>query len=204
MVTASQPNPNVIEGHYTPEEYLSLEERADFKSEYHDGVIIPMTGATTNHNHIALNLSIALRLGLKGQNYNIFMGDVRLWIPKTKRYTYPDVMVISGSPQYYKTRKDTVTNPQVLVEVLSQGTSAYDRGDKFSYYKTIASFQEYLLIHQSQPYIEQYFRTGNKRWIYSEYDGDDETVKMQSFSLDISLTDLYENVDFQTGGADAP
>jgi len=141
-------------GSVNPEEYLALEETAESKSEYCDGVIIPRTGASTNHNHISLNMSIALRLALKGLDYNIFMGDVRLWMPKKRFYTYPDVMVILGKPEYYNNRKDTVINPQVIIEVLSKSTKSYDRSDKFQFYQTLPTFQEYILIDQSRIYVE--------------------------------------------------
>ena len=99
-------------------------------------------------------MSIALRLALKGLDYNVFMGDVRLWMPKKRFYTYPDVMVILGKPEYYNNRKDTVINPQVIIEVLSKSTKSYDRSDKFQFYQTLPTFQEYILIDQSRIYVE--------------------------------------------------
>ncbi|XWK91094.1 MAG: Uma2 family endonuclease [Phormidium sp.] len=182
--------------HYTPEEYLAREETAEFKSEYHDGEIIPMTGGTTNHNQIAGNIYIALSLALKGQNYRVFIGDVRLWIPKVKRFTYPDVMVISGQPEYYNNRKDTITNPQVIIEVLSKSTKNYDRGDKFRFYQTIPSFQEYILIEQNLMFIEQYSKQKNKRWSYSVYDEEDPALTFSSFQVEVPLADIYDKVDF--------
>ncbi|MFM9264139.1 Uma2 family endonuclease [Tychonema sp. BBK16] len=182
--------------YFTPEEYLALEEAAEYKSEYHDGVIIPMTGGTTNHNRISLNMSIALRLALKGLDYDVFMGDVRLWMTKKRIYTYPDVMVIPGKPEYYNNRKDIVMNPQVIIEVLSKSTKAYDRNDKFKFYQTIPTFQEYILIDQSQVYIERYCKLANKRWSYSQYDEEDTTLVFSSFQVEVALADVYEKVDF--------
>ena len=167
--------------YFTPEEYLALEEAAEYKSEYRDGEIIPMTGASTNHNHISLNMSIALRLALKGLDYNVFMGDVRLWMPKKRFYTYPDVMVIAGKPEYYNNRKDTVINPQVIIEVLSKSTKSYDRSDKFQFYQTLPTFQEYILIDQSRVYVEQYCKLANKRWSYSQYDEEDTALVFNFF-----------------------
>ncbi|MFB2918940.1 Uma2 family endonuclease [Aerosakkonema funiforme] len=183
--------------HYSPEEYLAREEAAEYKSEYRDGEIIPMTGGTTNHNQIAGNIYIALSIGLKGQNYRVFIGDVRLWIAKRRFYTYPDVMVISGQPEYFNDRKDTITNPQVIVEVLSKSTKAYDRSGKFDAYKTISSFQEYILIDESKIQIEQYFKTANKRWSYREYDEEDTTLAFNSFQLEVPISDIYEKVNFE-------
>ncbi|MGD2183916.1 Uma2 family endonuclease [Lusitaniella coriacea] len=182
--------------YYTPDEYLALEESAEYKSEYHDGQIIPMTGGTINHNRLALNMSIALRLGLKGKEYDVFIGDVKLWIPEVRRYTYPDVMVIASQPEFHDNRKDTITNPQVIIEVLSKSTRNYDRGDKFDYYKTLPTFQEYILIEQSQVKIAQYFKTDTKRWSYREYDEEDTALSFNGFELEVPLMDIYEKVDF--------
>lgn len=183
--------------YFAPEEYLALEETAEYKSEYCDGLIIPMTGASTNHNHISLNMSIALRLALKGLDYNVFMSDVRLWMPKKRFYTYPDVMVIPGKPEYYNNRKDTVINPQVIIEVLSKSTKSYDRSDKFQFYQTLPTFQEYILIDQSRIYVEQYCKLANKRWSYSQYDEEDTALVFDFFQVEVPLADMYEKVDFE-------
>ncbi len=134
--------------HYTPEEYLELEEKAEYKSEYRDGEIIPMTGGTTNHNKIALNLAASLKISLRRKNYDVYIGDIRLWIPKYRQYTYPDVMVIQGQSVYTGTSTTTVMNPMLIAEVLSKSTKNYDQGDKFLYYRSIAEFKEYILIDQ--------------------------------------------------------
>ena len=136
--------------YYTPEEYLQLEEVADYKSEYIDGEIIPMAGGTTNHNRIAGNFYAALNFALRQQNYEVFIGDVRLWIPKRRIYTYPDVMVVAGEPEYFNNRKDTILNPQVIIEVLSKSTKGYDHQEKFEAYRSLDNIQEYLLIDQTQ------------------------------------------------------
>jgi len=182
--------------YYTPEEYLALEETAEFKTEYHDGEIIPMTGGTTNHNRIARNMLIALSLQLRGQDYEVFIGDVRLWIPKVKRFTYTDVMVIAGQPEYYNNRKDTITNAQVIIEVLSKSTKNYDRGEKFRFYQTIPIFQEYILIEQNLMFIEQYSKQENKRWSYTVYDEENPALTFSSFQVEVPLADIYDTVDF--------
>ncbi len=104
--------------YHTPEEYLALEEAAEYRSEYIDGEIIPMAGRTVNHNRITLNLSAALNFAFKQQDCEVFMSDMRLWMPQKRIYTYPDVMLVAGQPQYYNNRTDIITNPQVIVEVL--------------------------------------------------------------------------------------
>ena len=145
---------------YTPAEYLELEEKAEYKSEYNNGQIFPMTGGSINHNRISGNLYIALSLALKQQEHEAFIGDVRLWIPNKQIYTYPDVLVIAGEPQYVANRTDTITNALIIAEVLSKSTQGYDRQAKFEDYRTIPSFQEYLLIDQTRIYVEQYAKTG--------------------------------------------
>ncbi|MEL7418652.1 MAG: Uma2 family endonuclease, partial [Cyanobacteria bacterium J06555_3] len=122
---------------YTPEEYLQLEEQAEYKSEYRDGAIIPMTGGTTNHNEISGNVYANLKFGLKKQNYRVYIADVRLWIPRHRLYTYPNVMLIKGEPIYADKGTTTVTNPVMIIEVLSPSTQNYDLGEKFTYYRSI-------------------------------------------------------------------
>ena len=187
----------VQQRYYTPEEYLALEETAEQKSEYRDGKIVPMTGGTTNHNQISLNISLALSTIFRRQDYRIYMADVRLWIPEKRIYTYPDVMVIAGRPEYYSNRRDTVTNPQVLIEVLSESTRAYDRSEKFQAYSTIASFQEYILVDQTKISIEQFSKTGIKQWAFRLYDEEDEAIELTSVPVQIALADLYNKVDFE-------
>lgn len=181
----------------TEEQYLALEETAEYKSEYLDGEIIPMTGGSTNHNRLAGNVYIALNLAIPEQEYDVFIGDVRLWVPKVRLYTYPDVMVILGKPEYHNNRTDTITNPQAIVEVLSKSTKNYDRSDKFTFYKTLPSFREYILIDQTKIKVEQYSKTENKRWLYSEYDEEDTGLVFNSFELEVPLSDVYEQVNFE-------
>ncbi len=183
--------------YYTPEEYLKLEEVAEYKSEYIDGQIIPMAGGTTNHNRIALNLSAALNFAFRQQDYEVFIGDLRLWIPKLRIFTYPDVMIVAGEPEYFNNRTDTIVNPQVIVEVLSKSTKGYDREDKFEAYRTIDSFQEYLLIDQTRIHVEQYSKTGKKQWSLYEYDEEDEAISLATVNFQILLTDLYNKVKFE-------
>jgi Uma2 family endonuclease len=180
--------------HYTPEEYLELETVADYKSEYIDGQIIPMAGGSTKHNQISLNLSSELNFAFKRRAFFVYMSDVRLWIPERRIYTYPDVMVIEGEPEYFQNRTDTVLNPIVIVEVLSKGTKNYDRASKFDAYRTIPSFQEYLLIDQTRIYVEQFSKTGKKQWSFCEYDESDETIAFAKVPFQISLADLYNKV----------
>ncbi|MEH1942921.1 MAG: Uma2 family endonuclease [Nostoc sp.] len=183
--------------YYTPEEYLELEEAADYKSEYIDGQIIPMAGGTINHNRISLNLSAALNFAFRQQDYEVFMSDVRLWIPQKRTYTYPDVMILAGEAEFFNNRKDIILNPQIIVEVLSKSTKGYDRENKFQAYRTISTFQEYLLIDQTQIHIDQFSKTGKKQWTLREYDEEDEAIALVTVPFEISLQDLYNKVKFE-------
>jgi Uma2 family endonuclease len=187
--------------YYTPEEYLALEEVAEFKSEYYDGEIIPMTGGTTNHNEIAGNFYSHFKFAFRGQNYRIYMGDVRLWIPRYRRYTYPDVMVIEGAPVYEGTGTTTLNNPLLIVEVLSKSTTSYDQGEKFRYYRSIPEFREYILIDQYSFHIEQFAKNSESKWVLSEYELEDSTLVLDSIDFQISLSDIYERVDFELSEA---
>ncbi|MEO1376698.1 MAG: Uma2 family endonuclease, partial [Cyanobacteria bacterium J06635_10] len=129
---------------YTPEEYLEFEVNSEERHEYINGEVICMAGGTPNHNQISLNFGGALNFGLKRQPYRVFVTDQRIWIPKKRIYTYPDVMVVEGELELQEGRKDTITNPLMIIEVLSKSTRNYDKDEKFSAYRTIPTFQEYL------------------------------------------------------------
>lgn len=182
--------------YYTPDEYLQLEEDAETRNEYVDGQIIPMAGGTTNHNRIALNLSAALNFAFRQENYEVFMSDVRLWIPERRIYTYPDVMIVAGEPQYLNDRTDIILNPQVIIEVLSNSTQGYDRENKFAAYRTIPTFQEYILVDQTRIRVEQFSKSAKKRWIMCEYDNEDEKVALTTLPFEITFADLYNKVKF--------
>ena len=186
----------VVTAYYTPEEYLELEEKADDKNEYRDGEIISMTGGTTNHNKLALNLATSLNVALNDLDYDIYIGDVKLWIPRYQEFTYPDVMVIEGQPVYYSTNTTIVTNPVLIVEVLSKSTKDYDRGDKFLYYRSIPEFKEYILIDQTKYYVMQYVKTSENQWILTEYETEDAIINLSSINVELSLKQLYKKVNF--------
>ncbi|MBE9236475.1 Uma2 family endonuclease [Anabaena aphanizomenioides LEGE 00250] len=183
--------------YYTPEEYLELEATAEYKSEYIEGQIIPIAGASINHNRITGNFYAELNFAFRQQDkYEVFNSDIRLWIPQKLIYTYPDVMIIADEPEFFNNRKDTITNPQVIIEVLSKSTKGYDREDKFAAYRTIPNFQEYLLIDQTRIHVEQFSKTGKKRWNLFEYDEEDENISLVTVPLEISLQNLYNKVKF--------
>lgn len=180
---------------YTKEEYLALEEAAEYKSEYYNGEILPMAGGTTNHNKIAGNLYVNLRVAFQ-QQYEIFFSDVRLWISRYNIYTYPDLMIIEGKPVYEGKGTTTVTNPLIIIEVLSSSTSNYDKGRKFRYYRSLSSFQEYILIDQYSLYIEHFTKTKDNKWLLTEYETEETVLSFSSFDFQITLQDIYHKVDF--------
>jgi Uma2 family endonuclease len=188
---------------YTPEEYLALEEQADFRSEYRDGEIVPMTGGSINHNRIAGNIYAFLKYALRSKNQEAFISDLRLWIPRYRLYTYPDVFVIAGEPIFQGSRTDTVMNPCLIVEILSKSTQDYDRTDKFRYYRSIPDMQEYLLIEQYAIGVEHYARLEDGSWRFREYDAETSAITLASVGLELTMNDLYEGVIFEQQEAES-
>ena len=182
--------------YYSPQEYLELEVNSEIRHEYINGLIIAMTGGTPNHNQLALNFSGTLNYLLKRQPYQVFVTDQRLWIPSRKIHTYPDIMVVKNPLEYEEGRKDTLVNPVMIAEVLSKSTKGYDRDEKFAAYRTITTLQEYILIDQYTMHIEQYCKTNNNQWIFSEFTDGNVNLNLASISCQMTLSDIYDKVDF--------
>jgi Uma2 family endonuclease len=182
--------------YYTPEEYLALEETSEDKNEYRQGEIIPMVGATTNHNQIAGNFYRRFPLTINNQDYYTYMETVRLWLSDYSIYTYPDVMVIKGQPLYQGNSQSNVINPLIIVEVLSNSTQAYDRGDKFKFYRSLPTFQEYILIEQSSYSVERYYKQKDDQWLIDFCTGENAVLQLLSVDWQISFQDLYQRVNF--------
>ena len=180
---------------YSVEEYLRREELSDTKHEYYRGDIFAMAGGSIDHNRIAGNAFIALRERVRGGPCEVFTSDLRLLVERHTLYTYPDAMVICGEPAFAPGRRDVVTNPTLIVEVLSPSTKMYDRGEKFNFYRTIPTFQEYLLVDQSRVYAEQWQRQANDGWLLSEYDRLEQEIVLASLQVTIQISQLYERVD---------
>ncbi|MEZ2277797.1 MAG: Uma2 family endonuclease [Microcoleus sp.] len=187
-----------VQIYYSSEEYLMLEEVAEFRSEYQDGRIIPMTGGTPNHNQIAVNFGGTLNFATKGQPYRVFINDLRLWIPSKRLYTYPDVMLVAGKLEFAEGRKDTISNVVMIAEVLSASTADYDRGGKFKLFRSIPSFREYVLIDQYEMHVEQFVKTDDNKWVLSEYDGADAVLRLSCVEFEMRLGDIYDRVDFES------
>jgi len=185
---------------YSLDEYRQFEETAEERHEYHDGEIIPMTGGTLTHNRIIRNLMVLLHLGLQGTPFEVCGGELRIWIPAHKRGLYPDLSVFNGEPVLTENRRDEVLNPYLLIEVLSPSTEAYDRGQKFRFYRAIPSLQDYLIVSQTEPLIEHYHRTP-EGWLLTSYQGLEAHVTLPTTStadvsakVEIRLSQVYEGI----------
>ena len=188
---------NLIEAKtYTADEYLAIEVESVTRNEYRHGEIIPMPGGTPAHNQIAVVLNALLWFALRGKDFCIFNADQRLWIPDRSTYTYPDLMVTPRPYQLQPGRKDTVINPILIVEVLSDSTKAYDRDEKFESYRTISTFQEYLLIDQSRCHVEQFVKQNANQWIFTEYNDRTDRIALASVPAELAIAELYENIEF--------
>src|SRR4028119_42999 len=164
---------------YTLEEYLELDEKSEEKFEYWDGNVWTMSGASLAHNTIVLNFGSELRTGLHPLGCRAFPSDMRIFVPDYPPYRYPDVTALCGRPEIKKTGNlELLTNPQLIVEVLSDSTEGFDRGDKFSYYKSIESFTEYLLVAQHRPHVSQFIKQGDNFWNHTEYNDLEEAVSL--------------------------
>ena len=183
---------------YTPDEYRQLEETAEFRNEYRDGEIVQMSGGTIHHSRIIRNLSRVLGNLLEEQPYELFHNDLRLWIPRYRRGTYPDVMVIEGKPVFNDGRNDEILNPVLIVEVLSKSTKDFDREDKFRFYRSIPDFREYVLVNPSEFLVTQYIKTESNQWLFQEYEGEAATVSFASVGFKISMSEIYAKVVFET------
>jgi Uma2 family endonuclease len=186
-----------VKPQYTPAEYLALEDRAEFRSEYHDGEIVPMTGGSFNHNRIINRICAYLLNALHDRPYEPFSRDVRLWIPKYRKFTYPAVMVIQGQPIPYENRTDTLINPRLIIEVLSKSTEDYDQGDQFKFYRSIPDLQEYVLINQYEPEIQHYVKSDDGFWIYRAYEALEDAIALTSIDTEITVADIYAGIAFE-------
>ncbi len=179
----------------TPEEYLARERQAEARSEYLAGQTFLMGGASRRHVLIVTNVVGELRRQLKGRPCLLFSTDLRLRVTPTGLFTYPDVMVVCGEATYVDQEADTLTNPTLIVEVLSASTLDYDRGRKFEHYRSLASLQEYLLVAQAKVHVEHFQKQPDGRWVLAETSRRDDDVRLPSIGCDLALTEIYDKVD---------
>jgi Uma2 family endonuclease len=183
---------------FTPEEYLRLEMAAEIKHEYHAGEILAMSGGTYAHSRITMNAGRSIGNRLEGSPCFALDSNMRVWLAKQGRYVYPDVSIVCGQPQFDPSDVNltTITNPKLIVEVLSPSTEAYDRGAKFSAYRDLESMVEYVLISQDQPSIETFVRRPEGHWLFAAWQGVEAVAKLQSLQIDIPLSEVYSGIDF--------
>ncbi|MBI5591552.1 MAG: Uma2 family endonuclease [Deltaproteobacteria bacterium] len=182
------------EAEYTPEQYLALERKAACKSEYVNGRIFAMAGASRQHNQITFNISVELGIQLKERPCVAYSSDMRVKVTQTGLYAYPDIVATCNEPQFEDSFLDTLLNPTIIIEVLSESTEAYDRGGKFAHYRRLSSLEEFMLIAQDGFCVEQYSRKG-KQWILGEIRGIDENIQLNSIGCTLSLRDIYHKVE---------
>ena len=178
----------------SPQEYLAVERRNEYRSEYIGGIMVAMSGASREHILIVANLASELRQQLKGKPCEVYPVDMRVKIPSAGIYTYPDIAVMCGEPIFEDDHVDTLLNPTLLIEVLSDSTEKYDRGKKAGYYRTIESLCEYLFVAQDEYKIEQQVKESDGRWILSEVSSLDSSINLTSISCTLSLREVYDRV----------
>ncbi len=178
----------------TAGEYLALERKASFKSEYYRGEMFAMAGASDPHNLIVSNIIRMLGNQVLERDCFVYPGDMRVKVNALGKYTYPDVMVVCGKKAFDDEQQDTLLNPVLIIEVLSETTEAYDRGKKFEHYQYIYALGEYLLIAQDTCRMEQYFRQSGRDWRYSEFHALADIVKLETINCELALKDVYLKV----------
>ena len=179
---------------FTPQEYLTMEREADYKSEYVSGEVFAMAGTSYKHTIIVSNLLRELGLQLRGGPCRAVANDLRVLTQATGVYTYPDVVIVCGQPQFSDDYLDTLLNPTVLIEVLSDSTEAFDRGGKFAHYRRLESLQEYVLITQSLMRVEHFVRNGESR-VMTELNTSEDALRLTSVNASVSLPDIYEDIE---------
>ncbi len=182
----------------TPDEYLEFDKNSDVKNEYFDGEIFAMVGASLNHNRISFNLVRELGNTLKNTHCEGFAGDMRVKVQEIDKYTYPDIAVACGKIELEEKGLDTLLNPILIIEILSDATEAYDRGLKFEHYQLIASLQEYILVSQHSCSVIRYLRNPDNSWNYRKYTGMKDVLQIQSITCELPLSEIYHNVEFDS------
>ncbi len=183
----------------TPEEYLEIERKAEFKSEFYRGEMYAMAGAKEGHNSIVWNATLEIGQHIRSRPCKGYSADMRVKVGDTL-YAYPDIVVVCGEAQFLEDRRDTLLNPTLIVEVLSPSTEAYDRGLKFELYRSVESIREYVLVSSERALVEKYTRQSTDQWLLTLANKLEETIHLQSIEFSLRLADLYEKVEL----AEAP
>ena len=186
---------------YSPEEYLELERAAEFKSEYYQGEIFAMAGASRNHNRIAGSLYVKIGSYLEGKACNFYPSDMRVHIPSNGLYTYPDLLVTCGKEEFLDSTVDTLLNPKIIVEVLSESTGSYDRGEKYQLYRSIPSLEEYVLIDSQRISAEVNRKSPQGFWsLMSEAYDLKDSIELASIGFTLLLQDVYARAENLNNG----
>lgn len=181
----------------TEAEYLALERAAlDVKSEFYDGEMFAMSGGTRWHSRIGTNLALEFGNKLRRHRCQPYNAELRVKVEATGLFTYPDLSVVCDEPRFLDEEMDTLLNPTLIVEVLSDSTESYDRGTKFEHYRQIPSLKEYLLVSQYEPRIEQFIRQSSSEWLLREAVGMETKLALPSLEITIELAEIFANVDF--------
>lgn len=178
----------------TEKDYLDAERLALDRHEYYKGEIFAMGGASIAHNKIAINCTLDIGNKLKGKKYQPFGSDLRIHIPKNSLYTYPDISIVCGEIETTDDKFDTITNPTVIIEILSASTRNYDKGGKFTLYREIDSLQEYILIHSERIMVEKFIRNSDNSWQLTEYRSTDQSFSIKTIAIEMQLLDIYEGL----------
>jgi Uma2 family endonuclease len=180
----------------SPQDYLALERQAESRSEYVEGEVVAMSGASRRHNLIVLNLARELSLQLKSRPCEAYVADMRVKTADGVLYTYPDAVVVCGEPRFEDAEVDTLLSPTVILEVLSPTIEAYDRGTKFEHYRTFDSLREYVLVAQDKARIEHFARQGDGQWLLTPVSGLQGRLPLPSIQCDLALAEIYDKVSF--------
>lgn len=177
----------------TSEKYLDIERKAEFKSELINGEMYALAGVTRKHNRIALNLATFLNNFLRDSQCRVYFADLRVQVSKTGMFTYPDLVLTCGNEIMADKQKDTLLNPKCILEVLSDSTEKYDRGEKFSHYQNLESLDEYILVSQNQPRVESFLRQTDNKWLYQKVEGLENELFINVIEAKIKLDEIYQN-----------
>ena len=188
--------PRTRETFLTPEQYLEIERKAEFKSEYYQGEMFLMGGAREAHNLIVFNLAGVIGVQLRKRRCRAYVNDMRVCVNATGMYTYPDAVVVCGEPQFLDETRDTLLNPSLIVEVLSPSTEFCDRVRKFEHYRAVQSVSEYLVVSSERVSAELYTRQPDGRWLLTTASRMEDSLDLQSVGVHLALADLYEKVEF--------
>lgn len=178
---------------FTPEEYLALEEEAEFRSEYEDGEIVAMAGGSISHIRITANIAHFLRNKMRDDCESLPI-EMKIWAEAYRRFYYPDVVVICDEPHFYRKRDDVIINPVLIFEVLSKSTEARDRGEKFAVYQSLESLQEYVLVSQDKPKLEKFVRQTDETWKYQAIIGLKSKINFESIGTELAFEEIYQRV----------